>query len=165
MQDANRQDIGIDTWSEEAFVVPIQHFSFDAIDTPEEFAREIILSGEKIMPYVEATVQTRLRTEKGQAVIRVLQEIVDSNADAGKTAWAIAAASGMALRMGLNMQHIAEQILHTEKQGFQQLVQSMSDKLGLPLPQSVRTEMACDNMKDSYQKRAKNPIKAICKKR
>jgi hypothetical protein len=160
------QDVGfvsVDAWSEESFVVPIEHFNFDAIDQPEEFIREIILSGEKVMPYVEATVQARLRTEKGQAVIRVLQEIVDSNTEAGKTAWAIAAASGMALGMGLNMKQIAEDILHTEKQGFHQLVQTMADRLHLPMPPSVRTELACVNMKESYSKRAKNPIKAICK--
>jgi len=41
--------INIDSWSEQSFAVPIQHFDFDALDDPEGFIKEKLQAGKPIL--------------------------------------------------------------------------------------------------------------------
>ena len=164
MSDGEGFEIPVGFADDVSFVVPIVHFDVRTLDSPEDYARQLVLSNKPILPFVSALVKRTVERERAAAVMRMLIEIVDAKADAGRIAWAIAVACGMTLTMGMTMAEVAV-MLDVERQAFAQLVVRVGERMSLPIPPAVRDECAREAMAKSYAKRAQNPIKAICKKK
>jgi len=137
--------IGVDSWGEKSFAVPIQHFDFDRIDSPEDFVRERIAQGKEITPLLHAWAKHLAEHEQAKTVRALIALVIQAKKPRQRID-EIAFACGMLATEGATCESLGKK--HgISKQAFQNAVEKVCDTLGLRKLRTMRSDEARAKMR------------------
>lgn len=141
--------ISVDSWSHESFVVPIEQFDFDKMDSPEDFIREQIARKKPITPIIQAWA-TQIAEHKQADTVRAVIELIQECENPKRRLDEIMLACGITLNEKRETMLSIARKYDVKKQAIHRCVKDVSDRLGLRKTRTMRGDDARRRMSEAY---------------
>ena len=152
MSDHDIGFVNVDEWDHSSFAVPIHHFDFSGVDSPEDMIKQLMLDGSPVLPLVNAWAN-HIADTKQIETIRFLFSLIQDADNPKRKVDEVMFACGVSFKDKPDTLETIASRYGVEKQAVHRCVKTIRERLSLRKTRTMRSETARKNMSEAYWNR------------